>query len=50
MNLKLITMNKLTKNKLFFAVEDIAKLITVITFASIVAYVAYQVYSGNYYL
>lgn len=43
-------MNKLTKNKLFFAIEDIAKLITVITFVSIVAYVSYQVYSGNYYL
>ena len=43
-------MNKLTKNKLFFAIEDIAKLTTVITFATILVYVAYQVYSGNYYI
>jgi len=43
-------MNKLTKNKLFFSIEDLAKLSTVIIYASILAYVSYQVYTGNYYI
>ena len=43
-------MNKTSKNKLFFAIEDIARVITVITFATIIAYVSYNVYTGNYYI